>query len=69
MTYKLGDRRDRTRRRRTAAIMMPPNGKTPELYRAMGRVIDALGGLYITAEDVGTGPRRPRRSSEVRPGT
>lgn len=37
-----------------AVIIMPPQGKTPELYRAMGRVIDALGGIYITAEDVGT---------------
>ena len=28
--------------------------KTPELFRALGRVIDALGGLYLAAEDVGT---------------
>lgn len=29
-------------------------GKTPALMRAFGRFIDALGGRYITAEDVGT---------------
>ncbi len=28
--------------------------KTPELFRALGRVIDSLGGLYLAAEDVGT---------------
>lgn len=27
--------------------------KTPELMRAFGRAVDRLGGLYITAEDVG----------------
>ncbi len=30
--------------------------KTPELLHAMGRAIDALGGRYITGEDVGTNP-------------
>jgi leucine dehydrogenase len=29
-------------------------GKTPELFAAFGRVVDSLGGRYITAEDVGT---------------
>src|SRR5579862_8332086 len=28
--------------------------KTPELFAAFGRCVDALGGRYITAEDVGT---------------
>ena len=28
--------------------------KTPELFEAFGRVVDSLGGRYITAEDVGT---------------
>ena len=28
--------------------------KTPELFEAFGRIIDSLGGRYITAEDVGT---------------
>jgi leucine dehydrogenase len=30
----------------------PKTKKTPELFRAMGRFIDSLGGLYITAEDM-----------------
>lgn len=29
--------------------------KTPQLFRAFGRLVDSLGGRYITAEDVGTG--------------
>jgi leucine dehydrogenase len=28
--------------------------KTPELFKAFGRLVDSLGGRYITAEDVGT---------------
>ena len=28
--------------------------KTPQLFRAFGRLVDSLGGRYITAEDVGT---------------
>jgi leucine dehydrogenase len=32
----------------------PKTGKSEALFRAMGRFIDALGGQYITAEDVGT---------------
>jgi leucine dehydrogenase len=32
----------------------PKTDKTEVLFRAMGRFIDAFGGLYITAEDVGT---------------
>lgn len=32
----------------------PRSGKTPALLRAMGRVIEGLGGRYIVADDVGT---------------
>jgi leucine dehydrogenase len=35
-------------------IADPRRPKTPELFEAYGRVVDALGGRYITAEDVGT---------------
>lgn len=31
--------------------------KTPELFRALGRAIDTLGGRYWTAEDVGVSPQ------------
>ncbi len=31
----------------------PAKDKTPELLRAMGRFVETLGGLYVTAEDVG----------------
>lgn len=34
----------------------PARDKTPGLLRAMGRAIDALGGRYWTAEDMGMGP-------------
>ena len=39
--------------------------KTPALLRAMGRAVDALGGRYITAEDVGTTVRDMDRLREV----
>ena len=32
----------------------PRRDKTPALLRAMGRLIERLGGRYITADDVGT---------------
>jgi leucine dehydrogenase len=32
----------------------PRRDKTPDLLRAMGRLIERLGGRYITADDVGT---------------
>lgn len=35
-------------------IADPRHDKTPELLRAMGRLVDSLGGRYITAEDSGT---------------
>lgn len=31
----------------------PARDKTPELFRAFGRFVEALGGMYYTAEDVG----------------
>jgi leucine dehydrogenase len=31
-------------------------GKTPELFRALGRAVESLGGRYWTAEDVGVSP-------------
>ena len=34
----------------------PGHDKSPELLRAFGNKIDALGGLYITGEDVGLTP-------------
>ncbi|MFT5288632.1 MAG: leucine dehydrogenase [Planctomycetota bacterium] len=33
----------------------PAKVKSPELFRAMGRFIDSLGGTYITAEDMNIG--------------
>ncbi|MDI5932987.1 Glu/Leu/Phe/Val family dehydrogenase [Halomonas kalidii] len=35
-------------------IADPRTDKTPELLRAMGRLVDSLGGAYITAEDSGS---------------
>ena len=35
----------------------PKVEKTPEKLRAFGRFVERLGGLYITAEDVGTSPQ------------
>ncbi|MFQ5507542.1 MAG: Glu/Leu/Phe/Val dehydrogenase dimerization domain-containing protein [Planctomycetota bacterium] len=37
-----------------AVIIGDPSIKSEALYRAMGRLIESLGGLYITAEDVNT---------------
>jgi len=38
------------------AVICQPAGKVdrPALFRALGRAVDALGGRYVTAEDVGT---------------
>ncbi|QDU65759.1 Glu/Leu/Phe/Val family dehydrogenase [Engelhardtia mirabilis] len=38
-----------------SVIMGDPAGKTPELFHAMGRFVDSLGGKYITAEDMNIG--------------
>lgn len=35
-------------------IADPRRDKTPDLLRAYGRAVDALGGTYVTAEDVGS---------------
>jgi leucine dehydrogenase len=37
-----------------AVIIGDSRRKTPQLFEAFGRFIDTLGGVYITAEDVGT---------------
>jgi leucine dehydrogenase len=39
---------------KSVIIADPRRGKTPALLRAMGRVVEGLGGRYIIAEDVGT---------------
>jgi len=38
-----------------SVIIGDPKTKTPELFRAMGRFVDSLGGKYITAEDMNIG--------------
>lgn len=38
-------------------IADPATDKTPELFAAYGRALDALGGRYVTACDVGTTPQ------------
>lgn len=40
---------------KSVIIGNPHKDKTPDLMRAMGDFIESLGGLYITAEDSGTG--------------
>ncbi|MGP9820490.1 Glu/Leu/Phe/Val dehydrogenase dimerization domain-containing protein [Salinarimonas sp. NSM] len=40
---------------KSVIIADPRRDKTPSLLRAFGRAVDALGGLYTTAEDVGVG--------------
>jgi leucine dehydrogenase len=37
-----------------AVIIGDSRRKTPQLFEAFGRFVDTLGGVYITAEDVGT---------------
>ena len=39
--------------------------KSPQLFRAFGRAVDQLGGLYITAEDVGCSVEDMRHVNEV----
>src|SRR5216683_1909976 len=39
---------------KSAIIADPRRDKTPGLLHAMGRIIEGLGGRYITADDVGT---------------
>lgn len=46
-------------------IADPRRDKTPELLRAMGRLVDTLGGAYITAEDSGTSEADMRLIAET----
>ncbi|MCE9662414.1 amino acid dehydrogenase [Halomonas sp. M5N1S17] len=46
-------------------IADPRHDKTPELLRAMGRLVDSLGGRYITAEDSGTSEADMRHIHEA----
>jgi leucine dehydrogenase len=39
---------------KAVVLTAPERPKTPEMMRAMGRAVEALGGRYITAEDVGS---------------
>src|SRR6266478_1719480 len=39
---------------KTVIIGESRKAKTPELFEAFGRLVDSLGGRYVTAEDVGT---------------
>ena len=41
----------------------PRTDKSRELFLAYGRFIESLGGRYVTAGDVGTDGRRPRRDA------
>ena len=37
-----------------SVIIYDPKKKTPEMFKAFGRFVHSLNGMYITAEDVGT---------------
>ena len=39
---------------KTVVLGDPRTDKTPDLFRALGRFVDSLGGRYLAAEDVGT---------------
>jgi len=54
MTYKAAASNLKLGGGKAVIIGDPRKDKTPELFRAMGRAIEKLGGRYITAEDVGT---------------
>ncbi|MGF1543358.1 MAG: Glu/Leu/Phe/Val dehydrogenase [Parvularculaceae bacterium] len=45
----------------------PRTEKTPELFRAFGRAVDHLGGLYVTAEDSGVDERDLMIAREATP--
>lgn len=57
MTYKAA--LARTGRGGGKSVIMgdPRKLATPDLFRAMGRFVEGLGGSYIIAEDVGTSPK------------
>lgn len=54
MTYKSAVAQTGLGGGKSVIIGDPHTDKSPALYHSMGRFIDSLGGLYITAEDVGT---------------
>ena len=39
---------------KTVVLGDPRTDKRPEMFRALGRLVDSLGGAYLAAEDVGT---------------
>jgi leucine dehydrogenase len=39
---------------KTVVVGDPRTDKSPDLFRALGRFVDSLGGRYLAAEDVGT---------------
>jgi leucine dehydrogenase len=56
MTYKSAMARLPLGGGKSVIIGDPRSQKSPELFRAMGRAVDRVGGRYIVAEDVGTSP-------------
>ena len=54
MTYKSAVARTGLGGGKSVIVGNPKTDKSEALFRAMGRFVDSLGGLYITAEDVGT---------------
>jgi len=57
MTYKAALANLKLGGGKAVIIGDPEKEKTPEKLRAFGRFVERLGGLYITAEDVGTSPK------------
>jgi leucine dehydrogenase len=55
MTYKSAVAETGVGGGKSVIIGDPATGKSPELFRAMGRFVDSLEGLYITAEDMNIG--------------
>jgi leucine dehydrogenase len=54
MTYKSAVAETGLGGGKSVIIGNPKTDKSEKLFRAMGRFVEALGGLYTTAEDVGT---------------
>ena len=57
MTYKAAMARLPLGGGKSVILSRSPRQGRKELFRAHGRLVESLGGRYITAEDVGTGPR------------
>ena len=55
MTYKSAVAQTGLGGGKSVVIGDPRTQKTPELFQAMGRFVDSLGGKYITAEDMNIG--------------